>query len=58
MVLVEVTREDGSIGGETARLIDFADASANDGLAVNQFTVIEHDNHRVGGMTVRPLVLF
>ena len=45
-VPLEVTREDGSIGGETARLIDFADASTNDWLAVNQFTVIEHDNNR------------
>ncbi len=29
-VPIEVTREDGSIGGHTARLIDFADIDAND----------------------------
>ena len=45
-VPVEVAREDGSIGGEIARLIDFDDVDANDWLAVNQFTVIEHDNNR------------
>ncbi len=45
-VQVEVAREDGSIGGETARLIDFADASTNDWLAVNQFRVIEHEHNR------------
>ncbi len=38
---VEVTRPDGTIGGETARLVDFSDLAANDWLAVNQFTVIE-----------------
>ena len=45
-VPVELTREDGSIGGDAARLIDFADAEANDWLAVNQFTVIEGQNTR------------
>ena len=45
-VPLEVAREDGSIGGETARLIDLADAEANDWLAVNQFTVIEHEHNR------------
>ena len=45
-VPLEVAREDGSIGGETARLIDLADAGANDWLAVNQFTVIEHEHNR------------
>ncbi len=45
-VPVELTREDGSIGGDTARLIDFADIEANDWLAVNQFTVIEGQNTR------------
>ena len=45
-VPVEVTREDGSIGGDAARLIDFADPDANDWLAVNQFTVIEGENNR------------
>ena len=45
-VQVEVAREDGSIGGEIARLIDFDNVEANDWLAVNQFTVIEHDCNR------------
>ena len=45
-VPVEITREDGTIGGDVARLIDFEDVDANDWLAVNQFTVIEHDHNR------------
>ena len=45
-VPVEVPREDGSIGGDAARLIDFDDIEANDWLAVNQFTVIEHEHNR------------
>ena len=45
-VPVELTREDGTIGGDVARLIDFEDVDANDWLAVNQFTVIEHDHNR------------
>ena len=45
-VPVEVTRDDGSIGGDAARLIDFDRADANDWLAVNQFTVIEHEHNR------------
>ncbi|MDE2824250.1 MAG: type I restriction endonuclease subunit R [Chloroflexota bacterium] len=45
-VPVAVTREDGSIGGDIARLIDFDDVEANDWLAVNQYTVIEHDHNR------------
>ena len=45
-VPVEVAREDGSVGGDTARLIDFTDADSNDWLAVNQFTVIEGQNNR------------
>ncbi len=45
-VPVEVAREDGSIGGDFARLIDFDDTEANDWLAVNQFTVIEHGHNR------------
>ena len=45
-VPVELAREDGSIGGDTARLIDFAEADSNDWLAVNQFTVIEGQNNR------------
>ena len=52
-VPVEVVQEDGSIGGDAARLIDFNDIETNDWLAVNQFTVIEHERNR------RPdLVLF
>ena len=52
-VPVETFRDDGSIGGDVARLIDFDDVDANDWLAVNQFTVIEHGHNR------RPdLVLF
>ncbi len=45
-VPVEVAREDGSTGGDAARLIDFTDADSNDWLAVNQFTVIEGQNNR------------
>ncbi|MBK1700233.1 type I restriction endonuclease subunit R [Thiococcus pfennigii] len=43
---VEVPRADGSIGGDKARLIDFDEPENNDWLAVNQFTVIEHQGHR------------
>ena len=43
---VEVAREDGSIGGDVARLIDFADVENNDWLAVNQYTVVEHGHNR------------
>lgn len=45
-VPVEVQREDGTIAGDTARLIDYTDLSLNDWLAVNQFTVIENQNNR------------
>ena len=45
-VPVEIAREDGSIGGDAARLIDFEDLAANDWLAVNQFTVIENKANR------------
>ncbi len=45
-VPVEVTRADGTIGGDNARLIDFDDLDANDWLAVNQFTVIENKANR------------
>ena len=45
-VPVEVAREDGSIGGDIARLIDFTDVDANDWLAVNQYTVIEGQKNR------------
>jgi type I restriction enzyme R subunit len=45
-VEVEYQRPDGSIAGDHVRLIDFVDASANDWLVVNQFTVIEGQNNR------------
>ena len=47
-VPVEVAREEegGGIAGDVARLIDFADADANDWLAVNQLTVIEGQSNR------------
>uniref|UniRef100_UPI00286C57D7 type I restriction endonuclease subunit R n=1 Tax=Gemmatimonas sp. TaxID=1962908 RepID=UPI00286C57D7 len=45
-VPVEYPRPDGSIAGDAARLVDFADPSANDWLAVNQFTVIEAHHTR------------
>ena len=45
-VPIEVAREDGSVGGDAARLIDFYDEDSNDWLAVNQFTVIEGQNNR------------
>ncbi|MDE0681211.1 MAG: type I restriction endonuclease subunit R [Gammaproteobacteria bacterium] len=45
-VPVEVAREDGGVGGETAWLVDFAGLDANDWLAVNQFTVIESERNR------------
>ena len=45
-VEVEYRRADGSIAGDLIRLIDFADPTANDWLAVNQFTVIEDRHNR------------
>jgi type I restriction enzyme R subunit len=45
-VPVEMTRADGTIGGDSARLIDFETPDANDWLAVNQFTVIENKANR------------
>ncbi|GER08693.1 hypothetical protein JCM17843_30030 [Kordiimonadales bacterium JCM 17843] len=45
-VPVEVAREDGSIGGDAAHLIDFNDVDANDWLAVNQYSVIENQKNR------------
>ena len=45
-VPIEFAREDGSIGGDVARLIDFDDVDANDWLAVNQYTVVEHGHNR------------
>lgn len=43
---VEITREDGTVGGDKAWLIDFENPENNDWLAVNQYTVIEHQNNR------------
>jgi type I restriction enzyme R subunit len=45
-VEVEYARPDGSIAGDHARLINFAEADTNDWLAVNQFTVIESQHNR------------
>ncbi len=45
-VPAEIVREDGSVGGDVARLIDFNDIEANDWLAVNQFTVIQNEHNR------------
>jgi len=43
---VEYPRPDGSIKGDKAQLVDFADVQANDWLVVNQFTVIEAQHNR------------
>lgn len=45
-VPVEFYGEDGVLKGDHVRLIDFDDPDANDWLAVNQFTVIEHQANR------------
>ena len=45
-ITVEFRREDGSIGGAQARLIDFDEPAQNDWLAVNQFTVAEGQHLR------------
>ena len=43
---MEYPRPDGSIKGDKARLVDFADVHANEWLVVNQFTVIEGQHNR------------
>ncbi len=43
---VEYYDKDGTIRGDTVRLIDFEDVEANDWLALSQLTVIENGNHR------------
>ncbi len=43
---VEFYGEDGVLTGAQVRLLDFDDPDANDWLAVNQFTVIEHQATR------------
>ena len=45
-VPVEIAREDGSISGDVAGLIDFDNVDDNDWLAVNQYTVVEHSHNR------------
>ena len=45
-VPVEYRRQDGSIAGAQARVLDFDDPEANDWLAVNQFTVVEGQHNR------------
>jgi type I restriction enzyme R subunit len=45
-VEVEYRRKDGSIAGDRVRLVDFENADNNDWLVVNQFAVIEGQNHR------------
>jgi type I restriction enzyme, R subunit len=45
-VPVQVRRDDGTLSGELAWLIDFDDLEANDWLAVNQYTVIENKANR------------
>ena len=45
-VPVEYRTADGSLRGVRAQVIDFDDATANDWLAVNQFTVTENQNTR------------
>jgi type I restriction enzyme R subunit len=45
-VTVEYMRQDGSIAGAQARLIDFDNPDNNDWLAVNQFTVAEGQHTR------------
>jgi type I restriction enzyme R subunit len=45
-VPVDYSRADGSIAGDHVRLVDFGDVSANDWLAVNQFTVVEGQHNR------------
>ena len=45
-VPIEVVRDDGSIAGDAARLINFDNPDSNDWLAVNQFTVVEGQNNR------------
>src|SRR5215210_3374801 len=45
-VMVEFRREDGSIGGAQARVLDFDHPDNNDWLAVSQFTVTENRHVR------------
>ncbi len=45
-VTVEYRREDSSIAGAQARVVDFDTPDNNDWLAVNQFTVVENKHNR------------
>jgi len=45
-VTVEYRRQDGSIAGAQARVLDFDDPNNNDWLAVNQFTVADRQRTR------------
>ena len=45
-VEVEYRSDDGTIRGDRARLVDFDRPARNDWLVVNQFAVIEGQNHR------------
>ena len=45
-VEVEYRRQDGTIAGDRVQLIDYAVPNNNDWLVVNQFAVIEGQNHR------------
>jgi type I restriction enzyme R subunit len=60
-VTVEYRTADGSIRGAQARVLDFNDPGNNDWLAVNQFTVTEHQHIRRPDMILfingLPLVL-
>jgi type I restriction enzyme R subunit len=43
---VEYPRPDGSIAGDHVRLVDFADATANDWLVVNQYSISDGQHNR------------
>ena len=43
---LEVKRDDGTLGGEIVRLLDFDNPTNNDWLAVRQFTVIQGERNR------------
>jgi len=45
-VAIEVPAPGGGVRGERVRLVDFDDPAANDWLAVNQLTVVEHAPRR------------
>ena len=59
---VDITRDDGSIGTDRAKLIDFDNPANNDWVAVNQFTVIEGGHNRRADLVVFingvPIVVF